>query len=195
MRFITSAVAATMAFFGAAGTLPAKAAQWSEAGGLTSIPYGHKEYCDRNPRNCGTHRVLPPMKLTSQRMKLLQSVSTSVNRRIKPVSDQDNYGKRDYWTIPVNGKGDCEDYVLMKRAQLMARGISPSQLLITMVQGSEPHVVLTVRTDHGDYILDNLRDEVLPVEKTSYRYIKMQSPANSGQWVSIVGRSVAVANN
>jgi predicted transglutaminase-like cysteine proteinase len=83
----------------------------------------------------------------------------------------------------------------MKRAQLMARGISASQLLITMVQGSEPHVVLTARTDHGDYILDNLRDEVLPVEKTSYRYIKMQSPANSGQWVSIAGRSVAVANN
>ncbi len=53
----------------------------------------------------------------------------------------------------------------MKRAQLMARGISPSQLLITMVQGSEAHVVLAVRTDRGDYILDNLRDEVLPVEK------------------------------
>ncbi|AEW19668.1 Hypothetical protein, conserved [Brucella abortus str. 2308 A] len=138
---------------------------------------------------------MPPMKLTPQRMKLLQSVSSSVNHRIKPVSDQENYGKRDYWTMPVNGKGDCEDYVLMKRAQLMARGISPSQLLITMVQGSEAHVVLAVRTDRGDYILDNLRDEVLPVEKTSYRYIKMQSPANAGQWVSIAGRSVAVANN
>lgn len=183
-----------MVLFGAAA-IPAKAAQWSEAGGLTSIPYGHKDYCDRNKRDCGAHRVLPPMKLTPQRMKLLQSVSSSVNHRIKPVSDQKNYGKRDYWTLPVNGKGDCEDYVLMKRAQLMARGISPSLLLITMVQGSEPHVILTARTDHGDYILDNLRDEVLPVEKTSYRYIKMQSPANSGQWVSIAGRSVAVANN
>lgn len=194
MRFVTSAIAGMMVLFGAT-TIPAKAAQWSEAGGLTSIPYGHKDYCDRNQRDCGTHRVLPPMKMTPQRAKLLQSVSSSVNHRIKPVSDQDNYGKRDYWTMPVNGKGDCEDYVLMKRAQLMARGISPSQLLITMVQGSEPHVVLTARTDHGDYILDNLRDEVLPVEKTSYRYIKMQSPANSGQWVSIAGRSVAVANN
>ncbi|NKB79238.1 transglutaminase-like cysteine peptidase [Brucella daejeonensis] len=183
-----------MVFFGAA-TIPAKAAQWSEAGGLTSIPYGHKNYCGRNPRDCGAHRVLPPMKLTPKRMKLLQSVSSSVNRRVRPVSDRDNYDKRDYWAIPANGRGDCEDYVLMKRARLMARGIGPSQLLITMVQGSEPHVVLTVRTDHGDYILDNLRDEVLPVGKTPYRYIKMQSPANSGQWVSIAGRSVAVANN
>lgn len=80
-----------------------------------------------------------------------------MNAAVKPVSDQDNYGKRDYWTLPRNGKGDCEDYVLLKRAKLMSRGISPSQLLITMVQGSEPHIVLTVRTDHGDYILDNMR--------------------------------------
>ena len=137
-----------MVLFGAAA-IPAKAAQWSEAGGRTSIPYGHKDYCDRNKRDCGAHRVLPPMKLTPQRMKLLQSVSSSVNHRIKPVSDQENYGKRDYWTLPVNGKGDCDDYVLMKRAQLMARGISPSLLPTTMVQGSEPHVILTARTDHG----------------------------------------------
>ncbi len=189
MRFFASIIAGVML----AGVLPCSAGQWSEAGPLTSIPYGHKDYCGRNLRDCAAHRVLKPMALTPQRFKQLQEISVGVNHRIKPVSDQQNYGKRDYWTIPYNGKGDCEDYVLMKRAQLMARGISPSLLLITMVQASEPHVVLTVRTDHGDYILDNLRDEVLPVEKTSYRYIKMQSPANSGQWVSIVGRSVAVA--
>ncbi|GAA5627244.1 hypothetical protein Brsp05_02529 [Brucella sp. NBRC 12953] len=194
MRLLISAAAGIMALSGAT-LVPAKAAQWSEAGGITSIPYGHLDYCKRNPRDCGAHRALAPMKLTPDRMKLLQSVNASVNAAIKPVSDQDNYGKRDYWTIPRNGKGDCEDYVLMKRAKLMARGISPSQLLITMVQGSEPHIVLSARTDHGDYILDNMRGEVLPVEKTSYRYIKMQSPANSGQWVSIAGRSVAVANN
>jgi len=192
MRLVVSAAAAII--FGVS-LVPAKAGQWSEAGGLTSIPYGHLDYCKRSPRDCGSHRVLAPMKLTPERMKLLQSVNASVNAAIKPVSDQDNYGKRDYWTIPKNGKGDCEDYVLMKRAKLMARGISPSQLLITMVQGSEAHIVLTARTDQGDYILDNMRKEVLPVEKTSYHYIKMQSPSNAGQWVSIVGRSVTVANN
>ncbi len=194
MRRIIGALAGMTALFGAA-SVPASAAEWSASGGLTSIPYGHKDYCRRNPRDCTAHRVMPPMKLTPQRMALLQSVSRSVNHRIKPMSDWDNYGKRDYWTIPRNGKGDCEDYVLMKRAELMARGISPSLLLITLVEGSEAHVVLTVRTDHGDYILDSLNDAVLPVEKTPYRYIKMQSAANSGQWVSIVGRAVAVAHN
>lgn len=88
-----------------AGLVPAKAGQWSESGGLTSIPYGHKDYCGRKPGDCRAHRVSPPMKLTPERMQLLQSVSSSVNSRIRPVSDMDNYGKRDYWTIPANGKG------------------------------------------------------------------------------------------
>ncbi|WP_343312615.1 transglutaminase-like cysteine peptidase [Brucella sp. BE17] len=192
MRSVTIALVGLVAALGAA-TAPVRAAQWSEAGSPTSIPYGHKDYCARNPRDCRPHAVVPPFKLTPQRLALLQSVNSAVNARIKAVSDQENYGKRDYWTIPANGKGDCEDYVLMKRAKLMARGIAPSQLLITMVQAREAHVVLSVRTDHGDYILDNMRTEVLPVEQTSYRYIKMQSPAHSGQWVSIAGRSMAVA--
>ncbi|MFD1199222.1 transglutaminase-like cysteine peptidase [Brucella gallinifaecis] len=192
MRLLVSAVAGlTIGLL----SVPAQAGQWSEAGGFTSIPYGHLDYCKRSPRDCGAHRALRPMKLTPERMKVLQSVNASVNAAIKPVSDQQNYGKRDYWTIPKNGKGDCEDYVLLKRARLIARGMHPSQLLITMVQGSEAHIVLSVRTDQGDYILDNMRKEVLPVEKTSYRYIKMQSPAHAGQWVSITGRSVAVASN
>lgn len=176
-------------------SVPAAAMQWSAAGELTSIPYGHLDYCDRNPRDCRGHRVAAPLKLTDARLRMLQSVNNSVNRRVRPVSDQENYRKRDYWAMPSSGKGDCEDYVLAKRAQLLARGIAPSLLLITLVQGREAHVVLTVRTDQGDYILDNMRNDVLPVEKTSYRYIKMQSPAHAGQWVSIAGRSAAVAQN
>lgn len=132
---------------------------------LTSIPYDNKEYCDRNKRLRCASRIAADEDDPAAREAAAIGQQLRQSPHQKPVSDQDNYGKRDYWTIPV--KGDCEDYVPMKRAQLMARGISPSQLLITMVQGSEPHVVLTARTDHGDYIpTDNLRDEVLPVEKT-----------------------------
>ncbi|MBK3745338.1 transglutaminase-like cysteine peptidase [Paraburkholderia aspalathi] len=173
--------------------VPAQAGQWSQAGGLTTIPYGHKDYCDRNPGDCKPHKVLPPLKMSAALWKRLQNVNLSVNRAIKPKSDMEIYGKRDFWTTPAKGVGDCEDYVLLKRAKLLAAGISPSQLLITMVQGSEAHVVLTVRTGEGDYILDNLRNEILPVEKTSYRYIKIQAAHHAGLWVTITGRSVNVA--
>lgn len=187
-------IAAFLAVICAAGS-SVEAAQWSEAGGLTSIPYGHLDYCKRNPRDCKPHKADRPIQLTNARLALLHDVTKSVNRRIKAVSDQKNYGLRDHWVIPENGKGDCEDYVLMKRKLLLARGFSASQLLITLVQGHEPHVVLTVRTNQGDLILDNMNDDVRPVEKTRYRYIKMQSPAHSGQWLAITGRAMSIARN
>ncbi|PRD43457.1 transglutaminase [Phyllobacterium phragmitis] len=173
-----------------------EAAQRLSAGGATSIPYGHMEFCQRNPGQCGAHRVLHPVAMTSARWKKLQRVNRSVNAAIKPKSDFDIYGKRDYWTLPTKGMGDCEDYVLLKRAKLLASGFSASQLLITMVRnGGEAHIVLTVRTANGDFILDNLRNEILPVEKTGYHYVKMQAENNSGRWVAISGRAAKIASN
>ena len=49
----------------------------------------------------------------------------------------------------------------------------------------EGHAVLTVRTDEGDFILDNLSDTVKPWEATGYRYLKRQSTTHTGRWVSV----------
>ena len=50
--------------------------------------------------------------------------------------------------------------MLEKRRDLMSKGISLTDLLITVVRkpDGEGHAVLTVRTDEGDYVLDNLTD-------------------------------------
>ena len=55
------------------------------------------------------------------------------------------------WSYPDDGYGDCEDYVLLKRRLLAARGFPESTLLITVVrdENNEGHAVLTVRTDRG----------------------------------------------
>ncbi|WP_420963691.1 transglutaminase-like cysteine peptidase [Brucella sp. IR073] len=190
------AVAACVAGFLAGAMGMAKANERLSEGGATSIPYGHLDYCKRNPRDCGAHRIMPAVALNGVRWRKLERVNQSVNAAIQPKSDQEVYGKRDYWAIPANRMGDCEDYVLMKRARLLGMGFSASQLLITMVRNrGEAHVVLTVRTDKGDFILDNLRNEILPVEKTGYQYVKMQAPNHSGRWVSISGRAIEVAAN
>ncbi len=49
-----------------------------------------------------------------------------------------------------------------------------SDLLITVVRqmNGEGHAVLTVRTDRGDYVLDNLELRVKPWNETSYDYLK-----------------------
>ena len=80
-------------------------------------------------------------------------------QQIKPMNDIDIYGKDEVWAYP-DGVGDCEDYVLEKRRDLMRQGLSLANLLITVVRkpDGEGHAVLTVRTDKGDFVLDNLTD-------------------------------------
>jgi predicted transglutaminase-like cysteine proteinase len=49
----------------------------------------------------------------------------------------------------------------------------------------EGHAVLTVRTNRGEYVLDNLNKDVLPWSKTGYRFVKRQSQRNPNVWVSL----------
>ena len=95
----------------------------------------------------------------------LASVTRLVNRSVRPASDLDVSRHDGVLVYPDSALGDCEDYVLLKRQLLGQQGISLSNLLITVVrkQDGEGHAVLTVKTDKkGDYVLDNLNDDVKP---------------------------------
>ena len=46
--------------------------------------------------------------------------------------------------------------------------------------------MLTVRTDKGDFILDNLIDTVRRWDQTGYRYLKRQASTDTGRWVAIL---------
>jgi predicted transglutaminase-like cysteine proteinase len=50
------------------------------------------------------------------------------------------------------------------------------------------HAVLTVRTDRGDFILDNQTPEVLFWYETSYRYLMRQSTSDPNIWVSFLDK-------
>ncbi len=79
-----------------------------------------------------------------------------------------------------HGKGDCEDYVLLKRRMLMQAGWPREALLITVVRDKkgDGHAVLTVKTDKGDFILDNQAENVLLWSETGYRFVKRQSQSD-----------------
>lgn len=162
----------------------AKANPFMEAGKITSIPIGHYEFCKQNPAECqiktkGDVRV----KLTKENWKTLLNVNYDANRSIQSVTDADLYGTEEYWTYPSHA-GDCEDYVLLKRKALINQGWPASALLITVVlqPNGEGHAVLTVRTDRGDLVLDNLDDRVMVWNETPYTYIKRQSKNHTGKW-------------
>jgi predicted transglutaminase-like cysteine proteinase len=155
--------------------------------GRTSQPIGHYEYCRKYRSDCTLRSTdTRPVKLTQSLWKELEQVNRSTNREVTPVTDQEYYDQEEYWTYP--GKyGDCEDYVLLKRFRLLELGWPSSSLLVTVVRqpNGDGHAVLTVRTDVADFVLDNLRNRILPWNKTEYRYLKRQSAAYSGHWEGI----------
>ncbi|WP_280820772.1 transglutaminase-like cysteine peptidase [Pseudaminobacter soli (ex Li et al. 2025)] len=157
-------------------------------GGLTSQPIGHYDFCKRFRDECAIRPIdKGPEHMTKALWKMVMDVNLHVNTAVKPMSDLENYGQEEYWAYPDNGYGDCEDYALEKRRELMHDGISLANLLITVVRkpDGEGHAVLTVRTDQGDFILDNLNDSVRQWYETGYTFLKRQATDHTGHWVTI----------
>ena len=115
--------------------------------------------------------------------------STATSRR-RPTNKI--YGRPEFWAYPDKiGEGDCEDLALLKRRDLIKKGWPTGALLITVVRqrNGEGHAVLTVLTDRGDLVLDNLNPRVLVWNATDYEYVKRQSEYDSGQWVASTTRA------
>jgi predicted transglutaminase-like cysteine proteinase len=91
------------------------------------------------------------------------------------------------WNYPDDGYGDCEDYVLLKRRMLMQAGWPRQALLITVVRDrqGDGHAVLTVKTDKGEFILDNQNEQVLLWSDTGYRFVKRQSQTDPNAWIAL----------
>lgn len=150
-------------------------------------PFGFVDFCDRTPSECvPSGPAEARFEATPQRIAELDDVNRTVNRQIVPVTDLELYGVQEFWTIPVD-RGDCEDYVLLKRQILMRRGWPSSALLITVVRDErgDGHAVLTARTAQGDFVLDNKVAVVKPWQQTGYRFIMRQSYVDPRMWMSL----------
>ncbi|MEM5582369.1 MULTISPECIES: transglutaminase-like cysteine peptidase [unclassified Roseibium] len=161
-------------------------------------PVGHVQFCRENTGSCPREKYDPVVvRLDEARWQELIAINADVNRRVRPMTDTDLYGKEEHWTYPVNGYGDCEEYVLEKQRVLIEAGWPKSALLITVAKDiqNSGHAVLTVRTDHGDMILDNQIEAVLPWYSTPYRYIKRQSARSPVLWTGISDTRVTTVSS
>lgn len=162
----------------------------------TSIPFGWVDFCQRHPEECQDNdQVAEDINLTSEALRKISQINVQVNKSIDPITDQDQWGVIDQWDFPNQGRGDCEDYALLKRQKLIESGFPKSALLLTVVkeQNGDGHSVLTLKTDRGDYVLDNLNNQVKPWNKTNYRFVKRQSQSSPNIWVAIeTGSTVAL---
>jgi predicted transglutaminase-like cysteine proteinase len=150
-------------------------------------PYGFVRFCDHNPGKCRNERVSHQrIDLRGARLRELQDVNRHVNHTIKPNTDQELYGVAEYWTLPTT-KGDCEDYALLKRQMLLARGWPEGALLLTVVRDErgDGHAVLTIRTRQGDIVSDNKTDKLLAWNETPYQFVMRQSFLNPKNWMRL----------
>lgn len=157
--------------------------------GQITAPIGYVDFCRHNPGDCLPQgQRITHVNLTTKKLRELRTINSAVNKQIQPLSDLIQYRTVEKWTFPTSGKGDCEDYVLLKQRELMARGWPQSALLITVVrdENNEGHAVLTVRTDLGDLILDNKNSKIMAWNQTLYTYIKWQSSVDPRSWESLV---------
>jgi predicted transglutaminase-like cysteine proteinase len=166
------------------------ASQVAPAGQDTSSPIGWVEFCEDNPSDCKVSALkAATIVLDEKNWREILKINATVNREVDPVTDMEHHGVVERWSYPTDGKGDCEDYVLEKRRRLMRAGFPRQSLLVTVVRDhkGDGHAVLTVKTDRGDFILDNQAPKVLAWSETGYRFIKRQSQEHPNRWVSLGG--------
>jgi len=157
-------------------------------GDSSRAPIGWIEFCSDMPRECASGPSQPrDVVLTTKAWKDLARINKWVNDTIQPITDQDHWGVVEKWSYPDDGKGDCEDYVLLKRRMLMQAGWPREALLITVVRerNGDGHAVLTVKTDKGEFILDNQSQDILLWSDTGYRFVKRQSQHDQNVWISL----------
>jgi predicted transglutaminase-like cysteine proteinase len=186
---LRAAILATLLFwcFSTVHATAGAAALYASVGERTSAPpVGWVQFCQTYQGECNT-KPLPPRDavLSAQAWTDLKRVNDTVNRGIKPITDMDHYGMIQWWRYPDDGSGACHSYALLKRRLLMQAGWPRQALLMTIVHeaNDEGHAVLTVKTDRGEFILDNLNDNILLWSKTPYRFYKRQSQDDPNTWV------------
>jgi len=195
-RGVGLAIVASLMCMSAAAHAAGERVLYASLGDTTRSPIGWVEFCADNPGDCrGGVTQARDIVMTQTAWKDLLRVNRWVNDTIKPMTDMDHWGVVERWSYPTDGYGDCEDYVLLKRKMLMDAGWPREALLITVVRDKkgEGHAVLTVKSDKGEFILDNQNEEVVAWTDTGYRFVKRQSQSDPNAWVSLGDSRPAVS--
>ena len=169
---------------------------FAAVGEATRAPIGWVEFCVEYDPECKTKpSAARDVVLSGQAWKDLVRVNRWVNNTVKPMTDMDHWGVVERWNYPDDGYGDCEDYVLQKRRMLMQAGWPREALLITVVRdrNNDGHAVLTVKSDKGEFVLDNQNENVVAWTETGYRFVKRQSQSDPNVWVSLGDNRPAVS--
>lgn len=166
-----------------------------EASSPILAPFQHVRFCLRYPSDCKSDPTENErIDLNEETAKLLDRVNRDVNGAISPTVKEHGSDLQDGWTIlPV--VGDCNDYAVTKRHELIQNGLPSKALRLSVVKTATGigHLVLVAATTRGDLVLDNLTETIRPWQDTDYHWLKIQSAADARFWYEVKVTSPSVS--
>lgn len=158
--------------------------RYMPVGEITDSPLGFRDMCLRDPRECVLTGAGGAADRLSQEqiMGLLGATNRRINRKIRWRADIG----ADTWERPHGNHpyGDCEDFAIAKRDELVAAGLAPDKMFLAIgyLSGAGLHAVLIVRTGQGDMVLDSLREKIVAWNETRYVWVMRETAASSTEW-------------
>jgi predicted transglutaminase-like cysteine proteinase len=154
----------------------------------------HTMFCLRYRNECEVHGGdfrKRNVAVTGERLNELNRVNREVNRSIAPSPNRGGLATEEWLLSP--SAGDCHDYAVTKRHELLDHGWPSRALLLSevVVPSGEHHLVLVVRMWHADrlhpidLVLDNLNANLRPVELPPYHWVRVESPSNPRYWSTV----------
>jgi len=177
---------------GMAATTPALAWTQIPTGAPAIPPAGFLGFCAKHLAECLSRSQEPAtVELTDERRQAIEAVQATVNASITPRIDSAHV-----WDYSTDGTGDCNKYALTKRRELVAQGFPRGALLLATAttERGEGHLVLVVRTDRGDLVLDNRVQRVVDWSVLPYHWISVQTQQSPVRWVGILSQPIATAD-
>jgi predicted transglutaminase-like cysteine proteinase len=156
-------------------------------GSPTLAPFQHVRFCLRYPSDCKSDPTENQrIDLNAENSELLKRINHSVNATIAPAPKSYGADLEDGWTI-APAAGDCNDYAVTKRHELLQSGLPAKALRLSVVKTASGigHLVLVVATTKGDIVMDNLTEAIRPWQSTDYNWLKIQSAADARFWYEV----------
>jgi predicted transglutaminase-like cysteine proteinase len=118
----------------------------------TLAPMAFTQFCLKYPDDCKSGRLSfegDRIELNDMRRSELENVNRTVNSSIHPERNLDGLAGEKWLLSPV--RGDCNDYAVTKRHQLITRGWPARDVLLSEVAtvSGEHHLVTVVLVSHA----------------------------------------------
>jgi predicted transglutaminase-like cysteine proteinase len=119
------------------------------------------------------------------KLTLINEINGRMNKA-KYVTDNNNWGEKDYWATPgefMAKFGDCEDYAIIKYLSLRLLGFKADEVRVVAVKDLNlkvGHAILVAFVDGKTYVLDNQIKQV--VEAKTIRHYQPVFSISSKTW-------------